>query len=217
MARDRRRRRRRRGDRPREREGSDRVLRQHEHLRVPQRREDLHDDHAGRPGTPFRVAHHPGPDRQDALVALGQDVWESHAGFDAQHRTGPRSSDLGAPSQGTAGSVRGSNIYVGWCGPCNPADFTGSTPFQSGLVSNIGGWHALAAAGLPNRYITSIVQDPKDKQHIYVTLSVTRGIGSPAGAWGTYSSRRTAEQRSPTSRATCRMLRSARPSWRRGA
>jgi hypothetical protein len=118
------------------------------------------------------------------IVTLGQEVWESHAGFNTQHSDWNAIEDLGAPSQGTAGSVRGSDMYVGWCGPCNPANFSSSTPFQNGLVSNIGGWHALTAAGLPNRYITSIVQDPNDNQHIYVTLSGYSRNWIPGGSVG---------------------------------
>ena len=87
--------------------------------------------------------------------------------------------------QGTAGSVYGDDLYVGWCGLCNPANFTGSTPFESGLVSNVGGtWHDLAAKGLPNRYITAVVQDPSNNMHVYVTMSGYSRNWIPGGGTG---------------------------------
>jgi hypothetical protein len=53
--------------------------------------------------------------------------------------------------------------------------------FHSGLATNVGGskppkrltsdgWHIAKAAGLPNRYITSVVIDPKNASTVYVTL-----------------------------------------------
>ena len=52
------------------------------------------------------------------------------------------------------------------------------------MVSNIGGFHALAAAGLPNRYITAIVQDPADKYHVYVTESGFARNWIPSAGFG---------------------------------
>jgi len=79
----------------------------------------------------------------------------------------------------SAVALQGDAAYVGFCGTCdvlnNPA------PFRNGLATNVGGaqaplrmtpdgWHIAAAAGLPNRYITSIAIDPVDPRTVYVTL-----------------------------------------------
>jgi hypothetical protein len=79
----------------------------------------------------------------------------------------------------SAVALRGDAAYVGFCGTCDVLD--NPAPFRTGLATNIGGsapperltssgWHIAAAAGLPNRYITSIALDPADPRTIYVTL-----------------------------------------------
>ena len=73
----------------------------------------------------------------------------------------------------------GDATYAGWCGPCQP--FGGTTPFQRGIATNVGGdkppakgtsdgWHQASAIGLPNRYIYNIKIDPSDARTIYVAL-----------------------------------------------
>jgi hypothetical protein len=125
------------------------------------------------------------PTDKDHIVALGQKVWETHQGFQTTSGDWQSLDDLGLPLQGTAGSVYGSDIYVGWCGPCNPANFTSSTPFTRGIVTNVGGtWHSVAATGLANRYITGIQQDPANDMHIYVTLSGYSRNWIPGGSVG---------------------------------
>lgn len=71
--------------------------------------------------------------------------------------------------------------YVAFCGPC---DLLGNwdTGIQNGLATNVGGdeppvkgepdgWHFAAAAGLPNRFITSTEIDPDRPETVYVTLA----------------------------------------------
>ena len=140
------------------------------------------------PGDPFPRFISPivtDPTNSDHIVALGQKVWETTKGYATTKSDWSALYDLGGVRQGTAGSVYGNDMYVGWCGPCNPANFTAETPFESGLVSNVGGsWHELAAKGLPNRYITSVVQDPSNNMHIYVTLSGYSRNWIPGGSMG---------------------------------
>ncbi|MFN2543975.1 MAG: hypothetical protein ABR600_05310 [Actinomycetota bacterium] len=88
----------------------------------------------------------------------------------------------------------GSNAYVGYCGSCDPLDTAvfGGAPFHSGIATNVGGaepaqryqpagWHIATAAGLPNRYITSIEMDPADPNIVYVTVGGYRRLWTPPG------------------------------------
>ncbi|HEX2049060.1 MAG TPA: hypothetical protein VHJ34_00330 [Actinomycetota bacterium] len=111
------------------------------------------------------------PTDDQHLVAVGQEVWESHQGIATESSDWQESYDLGSPRQGTALGVDGATIYVGWCGPCNPTTLDSDAGFASGLVSNVGGtWHEVAG-DLPNRYVTSVTIDPNDDEHVFVTLS----------------------------------------------
>ncbi len=76
-------------------------------------------------------------------------------------------------------TVRGNAVYVGFCGVCDILN--ASATFKNGIATNVGGdkpakpmtsdgWHIAAAAGLPNRFITSVTVDPKDASTVYVTL-----------------------------------------------
>jgi hypothetical protein len=112
------------------------------------------------------------PLEPEHVVAGGQQIWETSLGVATESDDWDELFDLGSPRQATAISVHGSDIYAAWCGPCNPSSFSPGTPFQAGLVSNIGGtFHELAGAGLPNRYITSTLVDPADVNHVWVTVS----------------------------------------------
>jgi hypothetical protein len=115
------------------------------------------------------------PINANHVVALGQHVWESTAGINTTSSSWTQSYDNGSGRVGTALGVRGTTIYEGWCGPCNPTpnivDPNG-TGFGRGLATNVGGaWHAVSATGLPNRYITSVTIDPANLSHIFVTTS----------------------------------------------
>jgi hypothetical protein len=81
----------------------------------------------------------------------------------------PSSTD---PANGmSAIDVRGDTVYVGYCGVCDVLN--ARAPFRSGIATNAGGdWHIAAAAGLPERFVTSVAIDSTDAtgKTIYVTL-----------------------------------------------
>jgi hypothetical protein len=113
---------------------------------------------------------------------------ETEAGHDAGGKTWTVVYDLGTqqhpgdaaatpsptdPANGmSAIDVHGDAIYAGYCGVCDALN--AQAPFKSGIATNVGGsgWHLAAAAGLPERFITSVAIDPTDasKKTIYVTL-----------------------------------------------
>jgi hypothetical protein len=81
----------------------------------------------------------------------------------------------------SAVDTRGDNSYVGYCGPCYIPS-TVASDFAGGIATNVGGsaapqkmtgngWHIATAAGLPQRYITSVRIDPADARTVYVTLA----------------------------------------------
>jgi photosystem II stability/assembly factor-like uncharacterized protein len=126
------------------------------------------------PGDPFPRFVSPiaiDPTDKNHILAVGEKIWQTKVGFNTTAGDWHAMYDLGFPHQSTAVSVRGKTVYDGWCGGCNPSGFNTTAGFARGLVSNIGGFHDLAASGLANRYISAIVQDPADKMHVYVTLS----------------------------------------------
>ncbi len=97
----------------------------------------------------------------------------------------------------SAVGVRGAAAYVGFCGHCDTLNklSTSRTLFKRGLATNVGGstgpakgsaqgWHIVAAKGLPNRYITSIAIDPRDRSHVFVTLGGYTRRWLPPGAVG---------------------------------
>ncbi|HEX9375616.1 MAG TPA: hypothetical protein VGB19_05175 [Actinomycetota bacterium] len=114
------------------------------------------------------------PENSNRIIALGENVWESTKGIGTSSDDWVSLYDNGSGKVGTALDVRGSTIYEGWCGACNPTNplDPNGAGFASGLASNVGGtWHALTATGLPNRYITGVTMDPANPQHVFVTLS----------------------------------------------
>src|SRR4051794_40827549 len=93
---------------------------------------------------------------------------------------------------GTDVTGDGAAAYVGYCGYCDPL---ATRPFGRGLATNVGGdkppkrlsgdgWHKAAAAGLPNRYITSVQMDTQDPRTVYVTLGGYSRRWLPVGALG---------------------------------
>ena len=112
------------------------------------------------------------PKNPERVIAAGQIVWETTKGVQTTSGDWTNLYNLGNGHQATAVNVDGNAMYAAWCGPCNPSQFTPGTPFQRGLVTNVGGsWHQVAVKGVPNRYITSVVQDPNNPSHVYITLS----------------------------------------------
>ncbi|HEV3228989.1 MAG TPA: hypothetical protein VGY97_05910 [Solirubrobacteraceae bacterium] len=93
-----------------------------------------------------------------------------------------------------AAAVRGPNVYVGYCGSCDPVKL--HQRFHSGLATNVAGskppqsrtpdgWHIAAARGLPQRIITAITIDPNDPKTIYVTLGASAArFFAPLGSLG---------------------------------
>ncbi|HZS15371.1 MAG TPA: hypothetical protein VFC09_12305 [Candidatus Dormibacteraeota bacterium] len=80
----------------------------------------------------------------------------------------------------TAVDVRGDDAYVGFCEPCYVPSTVAN--FQSGIATNVGGsappqkmtgngWHVATAAGLPQRYVTSVRMDPASPSTVFVTLA----------------------------------------------
>jgi hypothetical protein len=81
----------------------------------------------------------------------------------------------GSGGSTTALAVDGDVIYAGWCGPqnaCNPSTLsTTGEGFTSGIRTNIGGtWHSVSEAGLPNRYVNSLVLDLSNPAHVYAVF-----------------------------------------------
>ena len=133
------------------------------------------------------------PTDSNHLVTGGNEIAETtygpetEAGHDAGGKTWSVVFDLGTqqhpgdaaatpsatdPANGmSAIDVVGDTVYAGYCGVCDALNAT--APFKSGIATNAGGsWHIAAAAGLPERFVTSVAIDPNDATHktIYVTL-----------------------------------------------
>src|SRR4051812_2949296 len=99
-----------------------------------------------------------------------------------------------APNHASAAAVNGANIYVGFCGDCDPVKR--HRVFHNGFATNVGGdkppkigtgdgWHIAKAAGLPNRIITGVTPDPKDPKTVYVTLGASAArYFAPLGSLG---------------------------------
>ncbi len=82
------------------------------------------------------------------------------------------------------------SAYVAFCGTCDPLN---TRPVATGIATNVGGsqppsvttangWHRATAAGLPQRFITSISSDPADPRTVYVTLGGYSRRWLPPGA-----------------------------------
>lgn len=105
----------------------------------------------------------------------------------------PSDTDMSGSNRTSAIDVHGAAIYVGYCGICDVV--TGTGTFKSGIATNVGGdaepesgtengWHIAEAAGLPERFVTSVAIDPVDPKTVYVTLGGYSRIWVPPGANG---------------------------------
>lgn len=116
----------------------------------------------------------------------------SHPG-DASATSSPTDPD----NSMSAVDVQGDAAYVGFCGHCDTLNKLGPYPdlFKNGIATNVGGdqapkkgtsqgWHVAAAAGLPNRYITSVAIDPRNPENVFVTLGGYTRRWLPPGAVG---------------------------------
>jgi hypothetical protein len=103
-----------------------------------------------------------------------------------------------APNHATAAALNGANVYIGFCGDCDPVKR--HRVFHNGFATNVGGskapkigtgdgWHIAAAKGLPNRIITGVTPDPSDPKTVYVTLGASAArYFAPIGSLGEDSS-----------------------------
>jgi photosystem II stability/assembly factor-like uncharacterized protein len=99
-----------------------------------------------------------------------------------------------APNHASSAAVNGANIYVGFCGDCDPVKR--HRVFKNGFATNVGGdkppaigtsdgWHIAAAKGLPNRIVTGVAPDPNDPKTVYVTLGASAArYFAPLGSLG---------------------------------
>ncbi|HMC70826.1 MAG TPA: hypothetical protein VKJ07_16835, partial [Mycobacteriales bacterium] len=97
-------------------------------------------------------------------------------------------------NHGTAAQLIGDDMYVGFCGSCDPVKL--AQRFHNGIATNVGGskpakrmtgdgWHIAAAKGLPDRLITSVTMDPTDHRTVYVTLGASAArFFAPIGSQG---------------------------------
>ncbi|MGF1425760.1 glycosyl hydrolase [Kitasatospora sp. LaBMicrA B282] len=103
-------------------------------------------------------------------VAGGENVWVQPQGFAIRSSSTWKSAyDLGTGRVATAVASSGGKVYAAWCGPCNPQGFA-----RGVAVGNADGtgWQQLTLpAGVPNRYLSDLVIDPKDSSHVYLTVS----------------------------------------------
>jgi hypothetical protein len=123
------------------------------------------------------------PKNAKHLLLAGREIAETKAGpdtvdwkilYDLGTHAHPGSksaveTDDDSANTASAAAINGSNMYVGFCGSCDPVKL--SRVFATGFATNVGGkWHITAANGLPNRIITSVAADPEDPNTVYVTL-----------------------------------------------
>jgi hypothetical protein len=124
----------------------------------------------------------------DHWVAAGNTVWAWDKGFDIRSgRDWVAAFDLGTDANGLLNSTTAlasarDVVYAGYCSQCNNNGFT------RGLarVEKTGGtWTGtkVAAAGLPNRFLSGIWVDPADGRHVLVAVNGfnRRFSGGPEG------------------------------------
>ena len=147
--------------------------------------------------TPFEM------DRTDSehIVYVAGQVFETQAGFAVTSGGWTNVFDMAIAdsvpnAQGTAVDVRGTAVYVAYCGTptsapagssaCNITTTEGGDYdpeiFTSGLVTNVQAgceretgssecWEHVAAQGLPNRYIQGLAIDPQDPMTVYAAVA----------------------------------------------
>ena len=128
------------------------------------------------------------PDDHDAnvWVAGGRHVWVNTKGYSIQNGKGwTNVFDLGAGHTATSVAVSGGMAYVGWCGPCNNANFARGVAV--GKVNDPASWHQLALpADFPNRFVQGVGVDPANASHAFLAVNgfsrrFTEGPGAGFG------------------------------------
>ncbi|MGW5327972.1 glycosyl hydrolase [Streptomyces sp. NPDC004014] len=123
-------------------------------------------------------------------IAGGRHIWVQDHGYAIRSGSEWRSVyDLGAGRTATAVAASGGKVYAAWCGPCNEDGFA-----RGIAVGNADGtgWHdiSLPATGadgtVPNRYLSGFAVDPKNAEHVFLTVNGfsrhwTEGPGAGAG------------------------------------
>jgi sugar lactone lactonase YvrE len=118
-------------------------------------------------------------------VAGGQYVWVSNVGWktkclDKGGCTWGRVFNTGSGNGVTALSAANGAIYAAWVGG-------GGNPgpaFSSGLATNVGGWHQISMAGLPNRYIAGVTVDKTNVKHAIIVFNGYSRRWIPGGGVG---------------------------------
>src|SRR3954463_391034 len=96
----------------------------------------------------------------------------------------PGVSGAGVNNVATAVALSGANMYVPFCGLCDPiSQGAGNLSyFHNGIATNVkpgctakigsaNCWHKAAAIGLPNRYVQGVSIDPRNPRTVYVALA----------------------------------------------
>jgi sugar lactone lactonase YvrE len=119
-------------------------------------------------------------------VTGGQFVWVSHVGWKTKCLTTKggctwgRVFDTGAGHAVTALSAANGAIWAAWvAGGGNPGP-----AFSSGLATNVGGWHQISTAGLPNRYIAGVTVDKSNPKHAFAVFNGYSRRWIPGGGVG---------------------------------
>lgn len=123
-------------------------------------------------------------------IAGGRHIWVQTHGYAIRSGSEWKSVyDLGEGRTATAVAASGGKVYAAWCGPCNNQGFA-----RGIAVGNADGtgWHdiTLPATGadgtVPNRYLSGFAIDPKNADHVYLTVNGfsrqwTEGPGAGVG------------------------------------
>jgi hypothetical protein len=120
-------------------------------------------------------------------IAGGRHVWVQSNGYAIRSGDEWKNAfDLGQGHTATAVAASGGKVYAAWCGPCNNQGFT-----RGVAVGNADGtgWHQISLpvdGTVPNRYLSGFAIDPKNNNHVYMTVSGfsrqwTEGPGAGVG------------------------------------
>jgi hypothetical protein len=88
--------------------------------------------------------------------------------------------NTGAGNAVTAVSEANGAIYAAWVGG-------GGNPgpaFSRGLATNVGGWHQISMAGLPNRFIAGVTVDKTNSKHAIIVFNGYSRRWIPGGGIG---------------------------------